>query len=208
MSFDWKQLKEPSKPLYGFGGKRIEPVGAITLLVSFSTPKNHRIEYITFDVVNMTYPYNAIFGRGLLNSFEVVLHSAYLCLKIPATFRVISVFGSQQEARNIEKGFTPGHKNVHFLWEQPEQGETQPPAECKKVIEAKCEFQKIPLDPIVLDRIVCIGTEASQQEQVELLSFLDKNNGVFAWSTSNLVGVSKDVIEHQLQVSPNARPRK
>jgi hypothetical protein len=40
---------------------------------------------------------------------------------------------------------------------------------------------------------------------VKLLSFLDKNNYVFAWSTSDLVGVSRDVIEHRLQVSPNAR---
>jgi hypothetical protein len=40
MGFDQKQLKEPSKPLYGFGGKRIEPVRAITLPVSFGTPKN------------------------------------------------------------------------------------------------------------------------------------------------------------------------
>jgi hypothetical protein len=29
MGFDRKQFKEPSKPLYGFGGKRIEPVRAI-----------------------------------------------------------------------------------------------------------------------------------------------------------------------------------
>jgi hypothetical protein len=68
----------------------------------------------------MTYPYNAIFGRGLLNTFEAALHSAYLYLKILVTFRVISVFGSQLEARNIKKGFTLGHKNVHFLQEQPE----------------------------------------------------------------------------------------
>jgi hypothetical protein len=45
------------------------------------------------------------------------LHSAYLCLKIPTTFGVIPVFDSQQEARNIEKGFVPGHNNVHFLQE-------------------------------------------------------------------------------------------
>jgi hypothetical protein len=83
--------------------------------VSFDTPKNPRTEFITFDVVNMIYPYNAIFRRGLLNTFKATLHSAYLCLKIPATFGVISVFRSQQEAKNIEKGFTLGHKNVHFL---------------------------------------------------------------------------------------------
>jgi hypothetical protein len=63
----------------------------------------------------MLYPYNAIFGRGLLNTFKAALHSGYLCLKILTTFRVISVIGSQQDARNIKKGFAPGHKNVHFL---------------------------------------------------------------------------------------------
>jgi hypothetical protein len=30
------------KPLYGFGDKRIEPVGVITLLVSFGTLQNPR----------------------------------------------------------------------------------------------------------------------------------------------------------------------
>jgi hypothetical protein len=120
--------------------------------VSFGTPKNPCTEYITFDVVDMTYPYNAIFGRGLLNTFEVALHSTYMCLKILATFGVITVFDSQQEARNIEKDFAPCHKNMHFLQEQQEQQETQPPTECRKFIEAEGEFRKVPLDPRVLDK--------------------------------------------------------
>jgi hypothetical protein len=120
MRFDRKQLKKSMKPLYGFGGKQIEPVEVITLPVSFGTPKNPRTDFITFDIINMIYPYNAIFGRGLLNTFKASLHLAYLCLKIPATFRVIFIFGSQQEARNIKKGFAPGHKNVHFLRKDPE----------------------------------------------------------------------------------------
>jgi hypothetical protein len=53
-----------------------------------------------------------------------------------------------------------------------------------------------------------MGTEANQQDLAKLLSFLDKNSDVFAWSTSNLVGVNRDVIEHRLQVSPNAKPKK
>jgi hypothetical protein len=40
MGYNLKQLKEPTKPLYGFSGKRIEPVWVITLPVSFSTPQN------------------------------------------------------------------------------------------------------------------------------------------------------------------------
>jgi hypothetical protein len=40
MGYNRKQLKEPMKPLYGFGGKRIEPIGVKTLPVSFGTPQN------------------------------------------------------------------------------------------------------------------------------------------------------------------------
>jgi hypothetical protein len=52
-------------------------------------------------------------------------------------------------------------------------------AECKKAIEPEGEFKKVPLDPRVPDRTVCIGVEASQHEQEELLAFLDKNSDVF-----------------------------
>jgi hypothetical protein len=177
IGFDQKQLQESMKTLYGFGGKRIEPIGVITLLVSFGIPKNPHTEFITFDVIDMLYPYNAIFERGLLNMFEAALHSGYLCLKILATFEVISVSDSQQEARKIERGFTPGHKNVHFLREELEQHNTsigqhkvEAPSECKRAIEAKGEFKKVSLDPRVADRTVCISAEASQLEQAELLA--------------------------------------
>jgi hypothetical protein len=38
MGYDMKPLKELTKTLYGFGGKRIDPVGVIALLVLFGTP--------------------------------------------------------------------------------------------------------------------------------------------------------------------------
>jgi hypothetical protein len=75
MGFDRKQLKEASNPLYSFSGRRIEPICSILLPVSFGSIRNARTEYITFDVVEMNYPYNAIFGRGLLNTFKATLHS-------------------------------------------------------------------------------------------------------------------------------------
>jgi hypothetical protein len=31
---------------------------------------------------------------------------------------------------------------------------------------------------------------------------------VFAWSTSDLIGVNNEVIERKLQVNPNAKPKK
>jgi hypothetical protein len=95
----------------------VEPVGSITLPISFGSPINARTKFIIFDVVDMHYPYNAIFGRDMLNTFKAALHSAYLCLKVPASLGVVSFHDSQKDARNIEQGFTPGHKNVHFLRE-------------------------------------------------------------------------------------------
>jgi hypothetical protein len=46
------------------------------------------------------------------------------------------------------------------------------------------------------------------EEQVKLLAFLDNNNDVFTWSTSDLIGVSRDIIEQRLQVDLSAKPEK
>jgi hypothetical protein len=54
----------------------MEPVGSISLSVSFDSLENAWTKCVTFDVVDMHYPYNVIFDRGLLNIFEVTLHSA------------------------------------------------------------------------------------------------------------------------------------
>jgi hypothetical protein len=55
---------------------------------------------------------------------------------------------------------------------------------------------------------VRISQDLIADEETELLSFLDKNNDVFTWRTSDLTGVSRDIIEHKLQVNPSAKPRK
>jgi hypothetical protein len=96
IGFKRKQLKEAPKPRYHFGGRKIEPIGSISLPVSFSSLRNTRTEYITFDVVEMNYPYNAFFRRGLLNTFEAMLHSLYLYLKVPAALEVISIHASKK----------------------------------------------------------------------------------------------------------------
>jgi hypothetical protein len=82
------------------------------------------------------------------------------------------------------------------------------PAEYRKAIEVDSEFIKVPLDSRVPDRAVCIGMKIGQEEQAELLAFLDKNSDVFTWTTSDLLGVSRDIMKHMLQVNPSVKPRK
>ena len=46
----------------------------------------------------MLYNYNAIFGQGVTNIFCVVLHSGYLCMKLPSAKGVIVVYDDQDLA--------------------------------------------------------------------------------------------------------------
>jgi hypothetical protein len=85
------------------------------------------------------------------------------------TFGVVSIFGCQKEVRNIERGFAPGHKNVHFLREDTDQQAEWPsnkeaPAEFKKAIKAEGDFKKVALEPGIPDRAICIGTETTPEE--------------------------------------------
>jgi hypothetical protein len=73
-------------------------MGKIALLVSFGDLENARTETLTFDVVDMYHPYLAIFGRGFMNKFNVLIRQQFLCLKILAPKGVITVFGDQQNA--------------------------------------------------------------------------------------------------------------
>ena len=91
--------------------------------VSFGIVSNARTEQIAFDVVDMYYPYNVLFERGTLNAFEADISYSYLCMKMPAINGVITVYGDQTEARNIEKEYTLGQKNVHAITEEEEEKE-------------------------------------------------------------------------------------
>jgi hypothetical protein len=83
--------------------------------LSFGTTPNTRSEQVTFDIVDMVYPYNAIMGRGSINKFEAAIHRLYLCIKILGPQGAITIYGDQHAARNIERDFIPDQHNVHCL---------------------------------------------------------------------------------------------
>jgi hypothetical protein len=94
MGINHSLLKPSDNPLYGFGGKGTFPVGKIELPLSFGVAPNARSEQVTFDIVDMVYPCNAIMGRGSINKFEAAIHVLYLCMKIPGPEGTITVYGN------------------------------------------------------------------------------------------------------------------
>jgi hypothetical protein len=147
-------LQPPDTPLYGFGGRVIHAVGKVLLPVSFGTIQNARTEYLSFDVVEMYYPYNGIVGKGFLNKFEAIIHQAYLCVKIPVTQGVITIRGHQNVGRNLERLRTLGQRNVNALDEAVKSKvvEKQLKADKEKFnVQPDCDTKKVLLDKMVLD---------------------------------------------------------
>jgi hypothetical protein len=60
----------------------------------------------------------------------------------------------------------------------------------------------------IADQRVLLGSQLSDEQEKTLIRFLFNNKDVFAWTTNDLYGVNRDVIEHSLNVDPSFRPRK
>jgi hypothetical protein len=211
MGINHSLLKPSDNPLYGFGWKGTFPVGKIELPLSFGVAPNARSEQVTFDIVDMVYLYNAIMGRGSINKFEVAIHGLYLCMKIPGPQGVITVYGNQQTARNIERDFDPGQRNMHCLTAQREGFEGTRPTTNEKVkaqLQSNDGTKAVPLDPATPKQTVIISEDLNSQDEEKLISCLSRNKDVFAWFAHDMVGVSRTIIEHDLGIDPSVCPRK
>lgn len=82
MGINHSLLQPTDNALYGFRSKRMFPLGKIELLLSLGTTPNAMTEQVTFDIVNMVYPYNVVMGRGSIDKLEAAIHGLYLCMKI------------------------------------------------------------------------------------------------------------------------------
>lgn len=156
----------------------------------------------------MNYPYLPILGRGFLIKFEAVVK--YLCMKIPAAKGIITVHSNQQLARDIGRVVSPRQRNIHHV----ELDNRLPPFKGPKrdkeaTFDQECQTKRVPLDKHIPNQLVTISSTLNEEEEEKnLLKFLYKNKDVFAWSGSDLRGMSKDMIEHKLELDPSIRPEK
>jgi hypothetical protein len=191
-------------PLCGFGGRQIVALGKITMPVTFDYVHNTRTEKVVFDIVDMEYPYNAIVGRGTLNAFKAILHPVYLCIKIPSEQGPIAVHGSQEAAMRVE-GSWMDSKAIHNIdeakaYQQYKHKREKAASADKPKPMLLCEY--------IAEQKVLLGSQLSDEQEKTLLRFLFNNKDVFAWTTNDLCGVNRDIIEHLLNVDPSFRPRK
>jgi hypothetical protein len=60
----------------------------------------------------------------------------------------------------------------------------------------------------IAEQKVLSRSQLSSEQEKTLLRFLFNNKDVFAWSSNDLCGVNRDVVEHSLNVDPAIRPMK
>jgi hypothetical protein len=204
-------LKPLDNALYGFGSKGTFPLGKIELPLSFGVAPNAQSEQVTFDIVDMVYPYNAIMGRGSINKFEASIHGLYLCMKIPGLQGVITVYGNQQTAHNIERDLVPGQRNVHCLTTQHEVPNATRPITNeheKAQLQSNDGTKTVPLDQATPKQTVIISEDLTSQDKERLIFCLSRNKDVFPWSALDLVRVSRTIIEHSPGIDPSVWPKK
>jgi hypothetical protein len=198
------KIHDATHPLCGFEGRPLVALGKITMSITFGYVHNTRTEQVVFDIVDIEYPYNAIIGRGTLNTFEAILHLAYLCMKIPSNQDPIAVHGSQEAARRAEGNWTDS-KALHNI----DEAEANQQYKHKRNKAASADQPKpMLLCEDIAEQKVLLGSQLFDEQEKTLLRFLFNNKNVFAWSANDLCGVNRDVIEHSLNVDLAMRPRK
>ncbi|XP_066166962.1 uncharacterized protein [Oryza sativa Japonica Group] len=202
MGLPTQALAPAPTSLRGFGGEAVQVLGQALLLIAFGSGENRREEQIPFDVVDIPYNYNAIFGRATLNKFEAISHHNYLKLKMPGPTGVIVVKGLQPSAAS-KRDLAIINRAVHNVEAEPHERPKHTP---KPTPHGKITIVQI--DDADPTKLVSLGGDMGEEEVESILEVLKKNIDIFAWSPDEVGGVPADLIMHHLAVKPNIKPRK
>jgi hypothetical protein len=125
-------------------------------------------------------------------------------MKIPLEQGPIAVHGSQEAARRAKGSWTDS-KAIHNI----DEAEAHQQYKHKRERAASADQPKpMLLCEDIAKQKVLLGSQLSDEQEKTLLRFLFNNEDVFAWSTNDLCGVNRDIIEHSLNVDSSFRPRK
>ena len=95
MGIDPSRISQSSTTFKGLiPGAEARCMGSLTLEVVFGSPDNFRSEELIFDIAPFRRGYHALLRRMAFARFNVVLHYAYLKLKMPGPRGVITISGN------------------------------------------------------------------------------------------------------------------
>ncbi|XP_071928199.1 uncharacterized protein [Coffea arabica] len=209
-----EQLTPVRTPLVGFGGHVVHPEGMLTLMVTIGRHPRCRTVPVSFAVVKADSPYNMLIGRPTLNALRAVYSTYHLSFKLPTSAGVAEVSSDVGAAREcylatIQAAVTPRPS--------PRSEEKRPAvlsidcidpqkAEEPNRLEPGDEVELVVVDEAKPDQVVQVGAGLPPPLKEEMISLIKDHRDVFAWSADEVVGVPPELMTHQLNVDPQARP--
>ncbi|XP_073154140.1 uncharacterized protein [Henckelia pumila] len=193
--------------LFGFTGHAIRPVGLVHLPLTLGKSNIRKIRIVSFIIVDAPSAYNVILGRHVMTTFMAIASALHQKIKFPVGNEVGEVQGDQIIARkyyveevgieqkvvrtdNIDRPGLSGMEKVNLIEDTS--------------VTTEEEIEEILISP-PSGVVKIVRTLETRLKQL-LLECLEKNKDVFAWSVFDLVGVHREVAEHQLNVIKGCRP--
>ncbi|KAM1663288.1 hypothetical protein TB2_042764 [Malus domestica] len=222
-------LDRSISPLINFSGDIVQPLGSIHLPFTIGTGPYTVTITTNFLVVNCPTAYNVIFGRTGINDLKAMVSTHMLLMKFPTPFGNGYIRGDQLSARScyntsVKQQHLPVPKETLYIHNQvvktsPDEansdlhdGNSQPddPRDDSFTQQAQPaeELKNVSMSKDHPNRMVKIGTTLSPLFRLSLISFLQENADVFAWSYKDMPGISPDIICHHLSIDPKTKPVK
>ncbi|XP_073049537.1 uncharacterized protein [Primulina eburnea] len=181
MKLEDYQLRPVETALFGFAGHTVYPRGEIVLPLTVGTEELRKTVMTVFTVVSAPTSYNIILGRPAMNALRAVASVYHQKLKFPVGNRVGEVRGDQPSSRDCyAETVRVENKRARRSGEDRRAG--------------KEEVHSIQQVYVV-----------EGEEQEELIRCLEENVDIFAWLSSELVGISPHIAEHKLNIVPGSR---
>ncbi|XP_021817131.1 uncharacterized protein LOC110759386 [Prunus avium] len=210
LGIDDSQVNRQLSPLLSFSGDLVQPIGSVSLPITFGIAPRRTMVYDQFLVVDCPTAYNVIVGRTALTTINAHLSPHMLRMKFPTCYGMGAIRGDQLSARNCYatalKSTAPQKQKETFTVvdlpnsndpvDDPREETPTPVAQPAEDLETVALYEGQP------DRCVWIGTLLNATLRAEFIQFLRQNSEVFAWSYNDMPGISPDVINHKLSISP------
>ena len=197
------KLSPVRSPLSGFAGDRILPLGAIQLPLTLGTDPVQATHMVDFLVVDCPSTYNAILGRGTLNKFRAVTSTYHLIIRFPVGDLVGEVKGDQTTARECYAASLKSPKIKQTMMidtlevrdeEELQMGESAEP------------LYEVNIDSSDLAKVIKIGSCLDNNTKLKYQDFFKEFKDVFAWTHSDMQGISTSITAHCLNIDPRYRP--
>ncbi|XP_022032903.1 uncharacterized protein LOC110934016 [Helianthus annuus] len=176
------KLIRVSMPLVSFSGKIVQPIGQITLPTTMGEGSMVLTVNLTYLVVGARSVHNVILGRPGMCAFGIISSTIHGSLKFPT-----------------EAGIATLHSESTICVGEVRQSKIDVP-------HPNPLTEEWAVHPHFPEQKIAVGAQLLERIKKKLWKLLSNSLDVFAWQTSDMVGVPRCLAEHKLKVSHSVKP--